>query len=85
MTGRDKHLIEGSKEDRARLFSVVPSDRTRCKGRKLKDVKFHLSGTKIFFCCEDGQTLEQAAQRACEVSVLGNIQDPTGHSLEQLL
>ena len=36
-------------EDGARLSSVVPSDRTRNKGHKLKHKKFHLSKKKNFF------------------------------------
>ena len=30
-----KHLMEGWKEDRARLFPVMPSDRTRGNGNNL--------------------------------------------------
>ena len=33
----------GNEEEGARLFSVVPSDKTRGKGRKLKYIKFHLN------------------------------------------
>ena len=44
-----KYLQGGDQEDGAKLFSVVPSDRTRVNGHKLKQRKFQLNMRKIFF------------------------------------
>jgi len=44
-----KYLRGGCQEDGARLFPVVPSDRTRGNGHKLKPGKFQLNSRKNFF------------------------------------
>jgi len=44
-----KYLQGGCQEDRARLFPVVPSDRTRDNGHKPKQRKFQLNTRKKFF------------------------------------
>jgi len=44
-----KYLKDGCQGDGARLFSVVPGDRTRGNGHKLKHGKFQLKTRKNFF------------------------------------
>jgi len=44
-----KYFKDGFQEDGARLFSVVPSDRTRGNGHKLKQRTFCLNRRKNFF------------------------------------
>jgi len=49
LTNTYKYLQGRCQEDRANLFSVVRSDRTRGNRRKLKHKYFHLNTRKNFF------------------------------------
>jgi len=73
-----KYLQGGCQEDRARLFSVVPSNMIRGNGHKLKQRKFHLNMRKNFFTLRVTEHGAQAAQGSCGVSFSGDIQDPPG-------
>lgn len=60
-----KYLMEFEcKEEGARLFSVVPSERTRSNVHKLKEIPFQ-SKNKAFYCTGD-QTLDQI-ERGCSL------------------
>ena len=49
LVNASKHLQGGCQEDGARLFPVVPSDRTRGNGHKMRQRKFQLNMRKNFF------------------------------------
>jgi len=67
-----------NEEERARLFPVVPSDRTRGNGHKLKNMKFHLNTVKDFLLLGWSNT-GTGCQRSCGYSTLGDNQNPSGH------
>lgn len=62
--------------------SQWPSEaRKEALGRDWNSVK--RKQKKNLFYCRDGWTLEWGAQRGCGISILWDIQDWTGHSLEE--
>ncbi|KAK4815684.1 hypothetical protein QYF61_005430 [Mycteria americana] len=72
------YMMGSNEEGGVRLFSMMPTDRTRGNGHKVKHMKFHVNTT--LFYCEGSQTLAQVAQRHCGVLIRGDTQNLTGHS-----
>jgi len=66
------------------LLSVVPSDRTKGNGQKLTHRRFCLYSRKHFVYWEGDRALAQNDEGGCRVSVLGDIQKPSGRGPRQL-
>ena len=79
-----EHMKQAHKEDWARLFSVVSTDRTRKNRHKPKEKRFCLNIWKHFYC-EGSWALEKVAQISCGISHFGDIQESSGHGPGQLL
>jgi len=73
-----KYLKGGCQEDGARLFCVVPSDRTRGNGHKLKQRKFHLNMRKNLFTLRVTEPWNKLPRKGHGFSFSGDIQDPPG-------
>lgn len=85
-TNMYKYLMGGSKGDGARFFSVMFTDSIRDNRQKLKYRKCPLSidNTPLLLGRVGVvQTLEQIIQTDCGISILGDIENLTGHSSEQ--
>jgi len=54
----NENLVGENEEEGARLFLVVPSDRTGGNGHKLQHMKFHLKHKTLSYC-EGSQALEE--------------------------
>ena len=78
-----KHLKGGNEEERARLFSVVPTDRTRGNGRKLKTRKFHLNIRKHFFTLRVVRYWHRLPREVVESLSVEMFENPTGHGPRQ--
>ena len=67
-----KHLEQGCKDDRSRLFSVVPSGRTRGRGHEMKCRRLCLMTRKhffgFFFYCESDRALHSLPREVVERS-----------------
>lgn len=77
------YLVGMSEEDRAKLFSVVHSDRTSGNGHKIKYREFHLNKRKKEIYSNGQHILEHVAQRGSGVSILAGIQNIPRDSPEQ--
>jgi len=73
-----KYLKGGYHEDGAKLFSVVPSNRTRGNGHNLKEQKVPSEHEEELLPSEGDRALEQVVQRGYEVSFSGGTEHPPG-------
>lgn len=82
-----KYLMGGN-EKRQIVLGERYGEKTRGKGHKLKYSKFNFKIMRVIIMsvhnlnlvrCKGDPTLEDIAQRDCVVSILGDIQIPTGH------
>ena len=79
-----KYLKGGGQEDGAKLFSVVPSDRTRGNGHKLKHRKLQLNPRKNFFplrVTEPWTRLPKGAVESPSLEILKTLLDVVLYSL----
>lgn len=69
----------GNEEEEARLFLVVPIDRTRVNEQNLKHMKFCLNTRKQFFTIRVIKHWHRVPREVVK-SACGPIQKPSGHS-----
>ena len=78
LTNAYKYLKGGCQKDGVKLFSVVPSDRTRGNGHKLKHKKFQVNSRKNFFTLRMTEPWNRLSRGLLVSLSLDIIQDPPG-------
>jgi len=76
-----KYLTRGSKGRQTLFIGIQWQDKRQWAKTEIQEILFKLK--KKLFPCEGSQTLEQVAQKGCEVSILGDTPNSTGHSPQQ--
>lgn len=84
LSGVYKYLKGGCKENGARLFFVVPCVRIGGNSYKLTSRMFPVTMRKHLFSLRVTEPWGHVAQTSCGVSVLGDVQKPTGCGTGQL-
>lgn len=79
-----KHLVGRNEEGGARLLSVIPRNKTRNYGLKIKHRRAHSEHEETLFYCDRDPDLKQVAQRDCRVSIFKDSKNPPGHGPRQL-
>lgn len=80
-----KYLMGGCKKDSARLFSVVPSERTRGNWHKLKYQKLQLNTEKTFFTVRVVKDWNRLPREVMESSSLEIFKTQLHNALSNLL